>query len=139
MIHQSYPVMQLSRSKPVTSRNIPQFCPFPSLKFPAPTKLRYFQDGPKFVGGGGAHTFISPVDGLKLSKENLAQVAVSYLLKRTDTRGGTVDIRLVPRRLKEPTAPYCAILRHTASCCIAACYDFRFLHNFTHLATFAQS
>ena len=58
---------------------------------------------------GGAHPDASCVlplsDGSlpELRKESLAQVCLSFLVKRLDRRDGTFDVRMVPRRLKQIT------------------------------------
>ena len=69
-------------------------------------------EGPVIIGGAyPSSSIIQPslgddadLDKTALDKNELAQVTMSFLLKRLDRRTGTFDIRMLPRRLTQVTA-----------------------------------
>ena len=64
------------------------------------------REGPVIIGGAHPHSsVIVPESGMgELEKSKLAQVTMSFLIKRLDRRSGTWDIRMGPRRLTQVTA-----------------------------------
>ena len=70
---------------------------------------QYELDGDTIVGGAIPHCRI-PVQGVldgsvKLDSSNLAQLALSFVVKPIDTKGHAFDVGMFPHRYLDVTAP----------------------------------